>query len=173
MTLLAGWEATGNNHSRCCLLLSAGVSQISFWPGDPEVSILRSTPTNQPNFHSHSPPDRVTEEAALDAVATEKLKSNSRPHICVLLQPLPPGLAQFISETSRECDFMQRVTDDDPELSTQELFNRCPAMPPFVVAAIVRLCDSIMILVVVTRMCYSAFINNATFLMTIKVLHFI
>lgn len=106
------------------MIINAGVSQISFWPGDPEVSMLRSTPTNQPNFHSHSPPDRVTEEAALDAVATEKLKSNSRPHICVLLQPLPPGLAQFISETSRECDFMQRVTDDDPELSTQELFNR-------------------------------------------------
>lgn len=103
----------------------AGVSQISFWPGDPEVSMLRSSPTNQPNFRSHSPPDSITEDAALDAVATEKLKSNSRPHICVLLQPLPPGLAQFISETSRECDFMERVTDDDPGLSTQELFNRC------------------------------------------------
>lgn len=64
------------------------------------------------------------EEAALDAVATEKLKSNSCPHICVLLQPLAPGLAQFVYETSRECDFMERVTDDEPGLNTQELFNR-------------------------------------------------
>ncbi|XP_073318810.1 cytidine and dCMP deaminase domain-containing protein 1 [Pagrus major] len=106
------------------MIINAGVSQISFWPGDPEVSMLRSAPPNQPNSHSHSPPDCITEEAALDAVATEKLKSNSRPHICVLLQPLAPGLAQFVNETSRECDFMERVTDDEPGLSTQELFNR-------------------------------------------------
>lgn len=71
-------------------------------------------------------PNYITEEAALDAVATEKLKSNSRPHICVLLQPLAPGLAQFIDETSRECDFMERVTDDEPGKNTEELFNRYP-----------------------------------------------
>ncbi|XP_051283359.1 cytidine and dCMP deaminase domain-containing protein 1 [Dicentrarchus labrax] len=104
------------------MIINAGVSQISFWPGDPEVSMLSSTSTNHSN--SRSPPDCITEEAALDAVAIEKLKSNSRPHICVLLQPLAPGLAQFVDETSRECDFMERVTDDEPGLNTEELFNR-------------------------------------------------
>ncbi|AWO95721.1 putative cytidine and dCMP deaminase domain-containing protein 1 [Scophthalmus maximus] len=106
------------------MIINAGVSQISFWPGDPEVSMLSSKSTNHSNAGSHCPPDCVTEEAALDAVATEKLKSNSRPHICVLLQPLAPGLAQFLDETSRECDFMEKVIDDEPELSTEELFNR-------------------------------------------------
>ncbi|XP_044043768.1 cytidine and dCMP deaminase domain-containing protein 1 [Siniperca chuatsi] len=104
------------------MIINAGVSQISFWPGDPEVSMLRSTSTNHSN--SHSPPDCITEEAALDAVATEKLKSNSCPHICVLLQPLAPGMAQFVDETSRECDFMERVTGNKPGLNTEELFNR-------------------------------------------------
>lgn len=98
------------------MIINAGVSQISFWPGDPEISMLTST--NHSNSHS------ITEEAALDAVATEKLKSNSRPHICVLLQPPAPGLVQFVDETSRECDFLERMSDDDPELDTDELFNR-------------------------------------------------
>ncbi|KAI3366293.1 hypothetical protein L3Q82_009763, partial [Scortum barcoo] len=106
------------------MIINAGVSQISFWPGDPEVSILRSTSTNHSDARSHSPHKRIPDEAALDAMATEKLKSNSRPHICVLLQPLAPGLAQFVNETSRECDFMERVTVDEPELSRDELFNR-------------------------------------------------
>ncbi|XP_008279263.1 cytidine and dCMP deaminase domain-containing protein 1 isoform X2 [Stegastes partitus] len=104
------------------MIINAGVSKISFWPGDPEISMLKSTSTNHSNSHSSS--HSITEEAALDAMATEKLKSNSRPHICVLLQPLAPGLMQFVSETSRDCDFMQRMTDDDPELNTEELFNR-------------------------------------------------
>lgn len=106
------------------MIINAGVSQIVFWPGDPEVSMLRSNSANHSNSHSHSPPDGITEDAALDAVATEKLKSNSRPHICVLLQPLAPGLAQFVDETSRESDFMERMTDDEPGLNTEELFNR-------------------------------------------------
>ncbi|XP_076579338.1 cytidine and dCMP deaminase domain-containing protein 1 isoform X1 [Chaetodon auriga] len=106
------------------MIINAGVSQISFWPGDPEVSMLRSTSANHSNSHPHSPPDGITDEATLDAVVAEKLKSNSRSHICVRLQPLAPGLAQFVDETSRECDFMQRLTDDEPGLSTEELFNR-------------------------------------------------
>ncbi|XP_034533265.1 cytidine and dCMP deaminase domain-containing protein 1 [Notolabrus celidotus] len=106
------------------MIINAGVSQISFWPGDPEISMLRSLSTNQSNSTSHNPPGGISEEAALDAVATEKLKSNSRPHICVLLQPLALGLAQFISETSRECDFIERVSEDEPELNTHELHNR-------------------------------------------------
>ncbi|XP_041835224.1 cytidine and dCMP deaminase domain-containing protein 1 isoform X2 [Melanotaenia boesemani] len=106
------------------MIINAGVSQISFWPGDPEISMLTSALTNQTNSHSYSPPHSITEEAALDAMATEKLKSNSRPHICVQLQPLAPGLLQFVYETSKECDFMERLTEDDPELNTEELFNR-------------------------------------------------
>ncbi|XP_042368981.1 cytidine and dCMP deaminase domain-containing protein 1 [Plectropomus leopardus] len=105
------------------MIINAGVSQISFWPGDPEVSMLRSTSANHSNSQSHNLPEGIPEEAALDAVATERLKSNSRPHICVLLQPLAPGLAQFVYETSRECDFMERVSDDEPGLNKEELFN--------------------------------------------------
>uniref|UniRef100_A0A3Q4GP92 Cytidine and dCMP deaminase domain-containing protein 1 n=1 Tax=Neolamprologus brichardi TaxID=32507 RepID=A0A3Q4GP92_NEOBR len=93
------------------MIINAGVSQISFWPGDPEISIL-------------NPAHFISEEALLDAVAVEKLKSNSRPHICTLLQPLAPGLAQFVTETSRNCDFTERITDDDPKQNTEELFNR-------------------------------------------------
>ncbi|XP_075950571.1 cytidine and dCMP deaminase domain-containing protein 1 [Anarhichas minor] len=104
------------------MIINAGVSQISFWPGDPEVSMLRPASADHPS--SPGPPGRITEEAALDAVAAERLKSNSRPHICVLLQPLPPGLAQFVDETSRECDFVERMSDDEPGLNTEELFNR-------------------------------------------------
>ncbi|XP_068446780.1 cytidine and dCMP deaminase domain-containing protein 1 [Clinocottus analis] len=101
------------------MIINAGVSQISFWPGDPEVSMMGPASTTP-----SSSPDRITEEAALDAVATEKLKSNSRPHICVLLQPLAPGLSQFVDRTSRECDFVERMSDDEPGLNTEELFNR-------------------------------------------------
>ncbi|KAM4711172.1 cytidine and dCMP deaminase domain-containing protein 1 [Anableps anableps] len=104
------------------MIINAGVSQISFWPGDPEISMLKSRSSTQRNASSTSL--SMTEEAVLDAVAIEKLKSNSRPHICVLLQPLPPGLVQFVEETSRESDFMERMTEDDPGLNEEELFNR-------------------------------------------------
>lgn len=57
-------------------------------------------------------------------MATEILKSNGRPHICVPLQPLVPGLAQFICETSRDCDFMETVVSEQPGLDTEELYNR-------------------------------------------------
>ncbi|KAM4602151.1 cytidine and dCMP deaminase domain-containing protein 1 [Polymixia lowei] len=99
------------------MIINAGVSQISFWPGDPEVSMLKSTSTN----HSH---DVFHNPAELDAIATEKLKCNSRLPICVLLQPLAPGLAQFIDETSRGSDFMEKVTADEPGMDTEELFGR-------------------------------------------------
>lgn len=102
---------------------SAGVSQVSFWPGDPEISMLRSVPPNHTGPHGPASPS-TAEEAALDAVAVEKLKSNSRPHIGVLLQPPAPGLLQFVKESSRGSDFMERMSDDDPELNVEELFNR-------------------------------------------------
>uniref|UniRef100_A0A3Q3W6G9 Cytidine and dCMP deaminase domain-containing protein 1 n=1 Tax=Mola mola TaxID=94237 RepID=A0A3Q3W6G9_MOLML len=81
------------------MIVNAGVDLISFWPGDPEVSMLRTAST----------PDTTTNaEVELDNLATAMLKSNSRPHICVLLQPLALGLAQFADETSRKCEFMER-----------------------------------------------------------------
>ncbi|KAI4831659.1 hypothetical protein KUCAC02_001194 [Chaenocephalus aceratus] len=94
------------------MIVNAGVSQISFWPGDPEVSMLRSSSANTSS--PQNPPRSIPEEAALDAVAAEKLKSNTS----------APGLAQFVYETSRDCDFMERMKDDDPGLNTEELFNR-------------------------------------------------
>ncbi|XP_007565401.1 cytidine and dCMP deaminase domain-containing protein 1 [Poecilia formosa] len=104
------------------MIINAGVSQISFWPGDPEISMLRSMSSTQTNASSTSL--SVMEDVVLDAVAVEKLKSNSRPHICVLLQPLAPGLLQFVEETSRESDFMKRMTEDDLGMNEQDLFNR-------------------------------------------------
>ncbi|XP_068612471.1 cytidine and dCMP deaminase domain-containing protein 1 [Brachionichthys hirsutus] len=103
------------------MAINAGVAQISFWPGDPEISMLTSTPSDQPSGQSHGAPERLTEEAALDAVATEKLKSNSRPPICVRLQPPAPGLLQFVDETSRECDFMEAAANEE---DAGELFSR-------------------------------------------------
>lgn len=102
------------------MIINAGVSQISFWPGDPEVSMLSSISAQ----HPHSLAGDIKEDAALDAVATEKLKSNSRAHIRVLLQPLPPGLVEYVKSTSRECDFMERVKKDDPGLDMAKLYDR-------------------------------------------------
>lgn len=86
--------------------------------------MLRSTSAHNPSRYSHGPPDCITEEATLDALAAEKLKSKSRAHISVLLQPLAQGLAQFVDETSRESDFMEIVTDVEPGMNKEELFNR-------------------------------------------------
>ncbi|XP_072253947.1 cytidine and dCMP deaminase domain-containing protein 1 isoform X2 [Leuresthes tenuis] len=105
------------------MIINAGVRQISFWPGAPEISMLKPTLTNHPNSISHSPPHAITKEAALDAIATEQLKSNSRPHIFVQLQPLAPGLGQFVYETSRDCDFMEKMVYYDRLLNREELFN--------------------------------------------------
>lgn len=102
----------------------AGVCLISFWPGDPEVSLLRSHRTK---LHTRCPSEGAADEAALDAVATEKLKSNSGTHIGVLMEPLAVGLAQFVDETSRGGDFMERLVDDEPGLDTEDLFNRWTA----------------------------------------------
>uniref|UniRef100_A0AAZ3S2C6 Cytidine and dCMP deaminase domain-containing protein 1 n=1 Tax=Oncorhynchus tshawytscha TaxID=74940 RepID=A0AAZ3S2C6_ONCTS len=81
------------------MLINAGVSRISFWPGDPEMSLLAVRPNGT---------DSISQEAMLDAIASEKLKSNSRPHISVVVQPVAPGLQQFVEETSLGCDFMER-----------------------------------------------------------------
>ncbi|KAJ0009602.1 hypothetical protein NQD34_001304 [Periophthalmus magnuspinnatus] len=105
------------------MIINAGVSQICFWPSDPEVSMLRGQTSE--NYTSHDPSVlSISEEAALDALASDKLKSNSRAHICVPLQPLMPGLAQFVTETSRNGDFMEKVAEDDPEVDLEHLYNR-------------------------------------------------
>lgn len=88
--------------------------------------MLRSSPS--PN-QSQASPESISEEAALDASATEILKSNSRSHICVLLQPPVQGLARFVDQTSQECDFMDRVTYDEPGRNLEELFSRY-SIPP-------------------------------------------
>lgn len=66
--------------------------------------------------------DTISLEAMLDAIASEKLKSNSRPHISVVVQPVAPGMQQFVEETSRGCDFMERVLGDDPELDAGDFY---------------------------------------------------
>uniref|UniRef100_A0A8C6SFP2 Cytidine and dCMP deaminase domain-containing protein 1 n=1 Tax=Neogobius melanostomus TaxID=47308 RepID=A0A8C6SFP2_9GOBI len=100
------------------MLLNAGVGQICFWPGDPEVSMLENPSSHDASGRS------VPEEAAWDALAADTLKSNSRAHICVPLQPLEPGLAQFVSETSRGGDFMERIAEDESGLDVEQLYNR-------------------------------------------------
>lgn len=101
--------------------LLAGVCKISFWPGDPEVSLLKSNRTKlRPCGPSEGPADEMT----LDATATERLKSNSGTQIGVMLEPLAVGQAQFVDETSRQGDFMERLADDEPELDIEELLNR-------------------------------------------------
>ncbi|XP_023667209.2 cytidine and dCMP deaminase domain-containing protein 1 isoform X1 [Paramormyrops kingsleyae] len=96
------------------MIINAGVHQISYWPGDPEMSLLTGSGDS-----SH---DCSSQEAVLDARAAERLKSNSRPHICVLLQALPSGMQQFVEETSKDCDFLGRIAQDDRCLDVGGLF---------------------------------------------------
>ncbi|XP_019380683.1 PREDICTED: cytidine and dCMP deaminase domain-containing protein 1 isoform X1 [Gavialis gangeticus] len=89
------------------MIVNAGVNKISYWPADPEVSlqIEVSNPT-------------TTEDAKLDAKAVERLKSNSRVRVCVLLQPLVYYMVQFVEETSCKCDFIQKIAKTQPGLNT-------------------------------------------------------
>lgn len=107
------------------MIINVGVTQICFWPGDPEVPMLRSSSSSAHLQNSHGSSDvSISEEASLDAMATDRLKSNSRAHICVPLQPLTSGIAQFVHETSRDCDFMERVMDDQPQVDGEQIYNR-------------------------------------------------
>lgn len=80
------------------MVVNAGVNRISYWPADPEISLQNeaSNPTS-------------TEDAKLDAKAVERLKSNSRARVCLLLQPLVCDMVQFVEETSYKCDFIQKI----------------------------------------------------------------
>ncbi|TSK17916.1 Cytidine and dCMP deaminase domain-containing protein 1 [Bagarius yarrelli] len=97
------------------MIINAGVNRVSYWPADAEISLLsnRSSVTGS-----------RLQEATLDAAAAEKLKSSSRPHIGVLLQPLPNSMLQFVEETSRNSDFLGRMAADNPSLNVQELFRK-------------------------------------------------
>ncbi|KAI5090005.1 cytidine and dCMP deaminase domain-containing protein 1 [Silurus meridionalis] len=97
------------------MIINAGVNRISYWPADAEMSLL-SDKSEATGSH--------LQEAALDAAAAERLKSCSRLHICVLLQPLANSMLQFVEETSRNSDFLSRMAADDPSLDVPELFRK-------------------------------------------------
>lgn len=87
--------------------LPAGVNRISYWPADPEIS-LQNEASNP----------MTTDDAKLDAKAVERLKSNSRARVCVLLQPLVCYMVQFVEETSTKFDFIQKIAKSQPDLNT-------------------------------------------------------
>ncbi|KAK2818023.1 hypothetical protein Q7C36_021956 [Tachysurus vachellii] len=97
------------------MIINAGVNRISYWPAEAEISLLSD--------RSSAAGSRL-QEAMLDAAATEKLKSSSRPHIGVLLQPLPNSMLQFVEETSRNSDFLGRMAADDHTMDVHELFRK-------------------------------------------------
>ncbi|KAM9319873.1 cytidine and dCMP deaminase domain-containing protein 1 [Gastrophryne carolinensis] len=89
------------------MIVNAGVNRISYWPSDPELSLQQEISNHSDNG-----------DARLDAKAVERLKSNSRAHVCVLLQPLACNMVQFIEETSLKCDFVQKISRIDPEFQS-------------------------------------------------------
>nr|KAF6367871.1 cytidine and dCMP deaminase domain containing 1 [Myotis myotis] len=92
------------------MIVNAGVNRISYWPADPEISLLSETSTS--------------EDAKLDAKAVERLKSNSRAHVCVLLQPLVCCMMQFVEETSYKCDFIQKMAKTFPDTNI-DFYSKC------------------------------------------------
>ncbi|XP_077154193.1 cytidine and dCMP deaminase domain-containing protein 1 [Ranitomeya variabilis] len=93
------------------MIVNAGVNRISYWPSDPEMSL------QQGNSSQTSIGD-----ARLDAKAVERLKSNSRAHVCVLLQPLACYMVQFVEETSLKCDFIQKIARVEPEFARSTFY---------------------------------------------------
>lgn len=89
------------------------MNRISYWPSDAEISLLSTDNTDS----SH-------QEAILDATAAERLKSNSRIHICVLLQSQASNMLQFLDETSQNCDFLGKIAADNPALDVADVFRR-------------------------------------------------
>ncbi|KAM4701477.1 cytidine and dCMP deaminase domain-containing protein 1 [Discoglossus pictus] len=88
------------------MIVNAGVNRISYWPSDPEMSLQQEISNHANNG-----------DARLDAKAVERLKSNSRAHVCVLLQPLACYMVQFVEETSLKCDFIQKIARKQPGLN--------------------------------------------------------
>ncbi|XP_030636535.1 cytidine and dCMP deaminase domain-containing protein 1 [Chanos chanos] len=90
------------------MLINAGVSQILYWPGDTEISLLEEGEGAMGSSQG---------EALQDAAASEKLRCNSQTHIRVLLQPLADSMLQFVEETSQNCDFMEKISNDGPDIN--------------------------------------------------------
>ncbi|XP_072116880.1 cytidine and dCMP deaminase domain-containing protein 1 isoform X2 [Mobula birostris] len=96
------------------MVLNAGVSRISYWPGDPEISLAENKVMNS-----------CYSDAKLDAKAVERLKSNSRARVCTLLQPLAYNMLQYIEETSRKCEFFQSMNAKDSDFKHRDSFTEC------------------------------------------------
>ncbi|XP_069496022.1 cytidine and dCMP deaminase domain-containing protein 1 isoform X2 [Ambystoma mexicanum] len=94
------------------MIVNAGVNRISYWPADPEISLLNELVSCT-----------SIEDAKLDAKAVERLKANSRAHVCVLLQPLACYMVQFVEETSVKCDFIQIIERTTPNF-TADMFSK-------------------------------------------------
>ncbi|XP_042661976.1 cytidine and dCMP deaminase domain-containing protein 1 [Tyto alba] len=95
------------------MIVNAGVNRISYWPADPEIS-LQNEASNP----------ITTDDAKLDAKAVERLKSNSRARVCVLLQPLVCYMVQFVEETSTKFDFIQKIAKSQPGSNT-DFYTAC------------------------------------------------
>lgn len=91
----------------------AGVNRISYWPADPEISLQNEVSSPM-----------TTDDAKLDAKAVERLKSNSRARVCVLLQPLVCYMMQFVEETSTKFDFIQKIAKSQPDSNT-DFYTTC------------------------------------------------
>ncbi|XP_060688912.1 cytidine and dCMP deaminase domain-containing protein 1 isoform X1 [Hemiscyllium ocellatum] len=96
------------------MVLNAGVNRISYWPGDPEISLVDDYVMNNCNS-----------DAKLDAKAVERLKSNSRSRICTLLQPLAYNMLQFVEETSKKCEFLQSIVTLNRDFKLEDFFTEC------------------------------------------------
>ncbi|KAJ8253464.1 hypothetical protein GJAV_G00213240 [Gymnothorax javanicus] len=103
------------------MIVNAGVNQVAYWPGDPELSLLLSDYGSGRAAESQ-PVQAASLDPVLDAIAAERLKSNSRLHVCVRLRPLASTMQQFTAETSRTCDFLERMVEDNECLDMGELF---------------------------------------------------
>ncbi|KAI4897358.1 hypothetical protein NFI96_017344 [Prochilodus magdalenae] len=97
------------------LIINAGVNRISYWPADAEMSLLSD---GSSAAQSH------LQEATQDALAAERLKSNSRPHVCVLLQTLASSMLQFAEERSFKSEFLRTVEEDDRSRDISDLFRK-------------------------------------------------
>ncbi|XP_048458760.1 cytidine and dCMP deaminase domain-containing protein 1 isoform X1 [Rhincodon typus] len=96
------------------MVLNAGVNRISYWPGDPEISLIEDYVM-----------DNCNSDAKLDAKAVERLKSNSRSRLCTLLQPLAYNMLQFVEETSKKCEFLQSKVALNRDCKREDFFTEC------------------------------------------------
>uniref|UniRef100_A0A8C4RUX7 Cytidine and dCMP deaminase domain-containing protein 1 n=1 Tax=Erpetoichthys calabaricus TaxID=27687 RepID=A0A8C4RUX7_ERPCA len=94
------------------MVVNAGINRISYWPADPEISLIESEMLTGAS----------SLDAKLDANAAERLRSNSRAHIGVLLQPLACNMNQFVEETSKKCEFLQKMALLEPNFNLDEFF---------------------------------------------------